>query len=620
MYQTYLVNRIWEFELPINIMVGIFFTVVMYVSFYLFFKNIQLNKVKKKVRINLLILSIVVSVLVLIFNFDFFVKSYIPTKVEIQHNGQEAIAIRKILKDNVVQPLDKIPRDNYLELNFKNCKDVMIVLEKGETTEDIFVKEDAKEKKVEWKDDIFVYEVTENRIMTVLSVVRMVISFTMIEILAFILCISIYYLYREKESLLIPTLVIIAIFRIGFYQDVEFNVIFPDSIDYQNHSFEELFSGKLQDRTPLYPLFIQFFMLICNDFWKNFTCVAQIIISFLSTIYFYKTLRIVVKKEKLIAIVTFLYGVSIAVIGWDTIILTESLALATTVWFCYLMFKYLKTKQLKYGISSTILIFLMTFLRPSFIGFIVIVFAFFLVKIVIEKENRKTDRICLLVSSVTLVLILGYATAFYQQYDIFSITKASVRQNLHVCMHQGFYKNSKDEQFIKDVEETIERGKKNGDIPWLSTMEILEKYGNKRVQELVKISKKESKKEYIQYLINLISTESKKQFNAYQKSCVSELSNVRGNFIKSFTFFRFSTVYLIMIMEAIMSIYKWIKNKKPDWIHLGLFGFIMAMLFTSFTGTNAEFMRTAICVLPFSYLALGIIIYEAVDKKTKRVS
>ncbi len=616
MYQTYLVNRIWEFELPINIMVGIFFTVVMYVSFYLFFKNIQLNKVKKKVRINLLILSIVVSVLVLIFNFDFFVKSYIPTTVTIEHDKSQPVTISYIVKDNVIQPLDQKEKSNHYELTFEKCKDAIIVLEKGETTGNILIKEGTREKRVEWQDDleIYVYEVNANREMTLLSTIRMFLSFAMIEILSYILCLSSYYLYKEKKSLLLPTLIIIAIVRIAFYQEIKFNVTFLDSVDYRNHSFEELFSGKLQDRTPLYPLFIQFFILICGEIWKNFTCIAQIIISFLATIYFYKTLRMVVKWEKLIAIITFLYGVSVAVMGWDTIILTESLALSTTVWFCYLMFSYLKTKQLKYGIFATILIFLMTFLRPSFIGFVAIVFAFFLVKMILEKEHRKKDRVCFLVSTITLILVLGYATAFYQQYDIFSITKASVRQDLHVCIHQGFYKNSKDEQFIKDVEDSIKRAEQQGILPWNATMEILEQYGNKKVQELVKISKKESRKEYIKYVVNLVNTEAEEYFDSYHSLCIDKVPNMKYNLIKTFTFLKFSTVYLILIIEAFISAYKWIKYRKPDWIHLGLFGFIVAMLFTSFAGTNAEFMRTAICVVPFSYLALGIIISEGIEK------
>lgn len=617
MYQTYLVNRIWQFELPVNIMVGIFFTVAMYVIFYLFIKNIEPKKIKKKVRMFLLMVSIVVSVLVMIFNFDFLVKKYKPTSVTIEQDKSQPIMISYIVKDNVIQPLDQKEKCNHCELTFEKCKSAIIVLEKGETTGNILIKEGKKEKQVEWQDDlgIYVYEVTENRVMTLLSTIRMFLSFAMIEILSYILCLSSYYLYKEKKSLLLPTLIVIAIVRIAFYQEIQFNVTFLDSVDYRKHSFEELFSGKLQDRTPLYPLFIQFFILVCGgDIWKNFTCIAQIIISFLATIYFYKTLRIVVKWEKLIAIITFLYGVSVAVMGWDTIILTESLALSTTVWFCYLMFKYLKTNQLKYGISSTILIFLMTFLRPSFIGFVAIVFAFFLVKIALEKENRKKDRICLLVSSITIILILGYATAFYQQYDIFSITKASVRQDLDVCMHQGFYKNSKDEQFIKDVEESNKRAEQQGILPWNATMEILEQYGNKRVQELVKISKKESRKEYIKYVANLITTEAEECFSSYHSLCISKVPNMKYNLIRTFTFLKFLTVYLIMIIEAIISIYKWIKYKKPDWIHLGLFGFIMAMLFTSFIGTNAEFMRTAICVVPFSYLALGIIISEGIEK------
>lgn len=614
-YQVYLVNRIWDFSKKISLMIGIFCACALYFIFYLFYKKINYKEISKRSMILVTIFSLLLSGIILGMDFDFFSKKYKETTVTLYQENQEEVTeipIKSVIVDNVPQTLEDFQKVSPIELNFNHCKDVTIVLEREETKKNqtITIKDGEHETKVEWNNNIYQYQVKSNKSMTTFSMIRLVISFIMIEMLSFIVCLSSYYMYKKKKSLLIPILVLIAIIRILFYQQTILYIVYNDSIEYQNYSFSKLFSGELQDRVPIYPLLIKIFMFICNDLWRNFICIVQMIVSFISLIYLYKTLKLIIKWESLVATITFLYGVSIAVIGWDTAILTESLALSSTIWFCYFIISYLKTNQLKYGIFSVILIFLMTFLRPSFIGFVAILFAFFVLKMILDKENRKKDRTCLITSAITIVMILGYAFAFYKQYDIFSITKASVRQDLYVCMHQGFYKNSKDEQFIKDVEESIQTEENQ----WSAMVKVLGDYGNKRVQELVKISKKESMKQYINYLINLVNTYSNEYFDAYYTLCVNDVPNMKYNLVRSFLFLKFSTVYFIIVIEGFISLYRWIKDKKPNWIHLGLFGFMTAILATSFIGTNGEFMRTAICVVPFSYIAIGTVISDGIEK------
>lgn len=616
-YQVYLVNRIWDFSKKITLMIGILLICALYFVFYLFYKKIDYKGLSKKNIIIITIISIILSGIILSLDFDFFFKDYKDTTVTIYEADQENISeipISNIFVDNVPQQLDNTQKTSPMKLEFKNVKDVLLVFEKTpEENQQVIIKDGEQEVTVKWENNTYQYSIESNKEISSYSIIRLILSFVMIEILSIIICISSYYLYSKNKSLLIPILVLIAIIRIIFYQETVMYIMYGDSYEYQSYSFTKLFSGELQDRVPIYPLIIKIFMYICNDLWQRFVCVAQMIISFISLIFLYKTLKMLIKWEKLIAIITFLYGVCIAVIGWDTAILTESIALSSTILFIYFIVSYLKSKKLKYGIFSAISIFLMTFFRPSFIGFVAVLFGFFVLKLIIEKENRKKDFICLLTSITTIILILGYAIAFYKQHDIFSITKASVRQDLYVCMFQGFYKNSKDEQFIKDVEESI----RTQDSQWNAMIKVLGDYGNKRIQELVKISKRESMNQYIKYLINLVNTNSNEYFDAYYNLCISNQVNAKFNFVRSFMFLKFSTVYIIIIMEGIIAIYRWIKNKKPDWIHLGLFGFTTLVLITSFIGTNGEFMRTAICVVPFSYISIGVIISEAIEKYRK---
>lgn len=622
-YQVYLVNRIWGFSKRINLMIGIFCVCALYFIFYLFYKKINYREISKKSMILVIILSFLLSCFILILDFDFFSKKYTEATVILtQENKGETseIPIKNIIVDNMPQDMNNIQRKSqFIELNFKKSKEIILMLEKNQSQGVITIKDGDKTKNVNlysYKDDIYQYKVESNKTISFFSIVRIVLSFIMIEILSFILCISSYYLYKKEKSLILPTLFIIAIIQIIFYHQCVPYTRCNDTFDYEaEYTKEQVLKGELQGRVPIYPLIIKIFKLICGDtLWSNFICIAQIIISFISLIYLYKTLKLLINWEFLRTGIVFLYGINLAIIGWNNVLITESFALSGTILFIFYIISYIKDKKLKYGILSVILAFLITFLRPACIVYMAILFCFFLLRIIIDKKQRKKDARCFIISVITIVITLVYATVYYKQHDIFSITKVSVRQDLYICMDQGFYKNSKNEEFIKDVENRIEESKKENKVFFLAMEEVLRDYGNKEIQELVKISKKESMKQYIEYVINIIKTQYNESFDAYYTLYAKDTINTNVNFLKSFIFLKFSVVYFIVIIEGFLCIYRWVKYKKANWINLGLFGFLMAILITTFIGTNSEFMRTAICVVPFSYIAIGTIISDCIEK------
>ena len=95
----------------------------------------------------------------------------------------------------------------------------------------------------------------------------------------------------------------------------------------------------------------------------------------------------------------------------------------------------------------------------------------------------------------------------------------------------------------------------------------------------------------------------------------TNLEWLENTFVKLFTFLTFSHVYIIILIELVLTIYNWIKTKKVPWIHLGLFAFPLVIIESSFIGTCAEFMRTSIYVLPFAYIALATYIDMLIQNK-----
>ena len=308
-----------------------------------------------------------------------------------------------------------------------------------------------------------------------------------------------------------------------------------------------------------------------------------------------------------------MYGISTAVIGWNTDILTESLALSITIFFTYCIINYIKLGKLKYGIFSIILALIITFLKPACIIYPIILFVFFILKFIVDKRKFKNDYKCITISAITILLIFVYAASFYKQYGVFSISLASVRQDLYVCINEGFYKNYDDKQIIKQIDESIQKT----DDKWDAVLDIQNRYGNQKCQEIIKTSKKNNFKEYMKYYYNTICTYYNTIFNSYYSLCISKATNLACKLSNSSLFLKFSIVYYLILLEGILFIYKLIKYKKTDWINLGLFGFNFAIVIVSFIGTNSEFMRTAICTVPFSYIAIATILNDFINFNKK---
>ena len=68
-------------------------------------------------------------------------------------------------------------------------------------------------------------------------------------------------------------------------------------------------------------------------------------------------------------------------------------------------------------------------------------------------------------------------------------------------------------------------------------------------------------------------------------------------------------------MELGFLIFFWIKNKKVPWLYFGLCVFPLIIIISTFVGTCSEFMRTAICALPFTYISLAIFTDKLFYKK-----
>ncbi len=110
----------------------------------------------------------------------------------------------------------------------------------------------------------------------------------------------------------------------------------PDSPTYIQASHIFL-SGKIDSlRTPTYPLIIG----ICNvifgeNIYKDVVIILQYISYLISIAFFYKLVLEFIKKPNLCFWLTLFYAIFSAISGWNNCILTESFAIAGSVFLLY---------------------------------------------------------------------------------------------------------------------------------------------------------------------------------------------------------------------------------------------------------------------------------------------
>lgn len=422
-------------------------------------------------------------------------------------------------------------------------------------------------------------------------------------------------------------MIVIALCRILFYASLEPYKLFGDSWDYMGFSFKNMVSLKFTSgRTPVYPLILRVCLLLAGEHhFLNLVVFLQAAVSLISVFYFYKACCIVLENPEVACLVTFFYGMTPAIAGWDKVILTESFALSGTVFFLYFMLKFIDAPTFKCGFTVILLVFVLTFLRPTFLVFEVLVLCFWAARLFFEKHERKLLLKLMLCSVGVFVFITCYSYIFQQSHGIFSIADPLPRQKLLVCIERGYYRSSSNPELIKMIDTSLAN---NTDI-WYVMTPVVEKFGKYEVNRLADECIKKNIRRYILDTVKLMGHDSEVVFYGYQQNRAP--SHWYGVFFCApvlilqnvFSVFKVAHTYVIIVAEFLLFILLWTKRKVISWIHLGIFAFMTSILITTYLGTNAEYPRTMICVLPFMYLSCAIFLnYITRDNKlhiTKRI-
>lgn len=637
-YFSYLIYHAYSVGGKISLILALILSTISIYLVDIVDKTVKWGKISKKVLCMLGVVSILLASIILLSDFDFFTKKFVKSNVTItvlkeknnNSRGNE-VYIRGIVQGNTLQNLKKVKRSqgwkykggkigttgeavDELTIPLKKSNRSKIVLQTSESSGKVKITDGKYEEIIDlysYKTEMKDYVIKGNCHIDLLFGIRLLCSYGMILLVVFILILVSYDLFKKNKSIILPIFLLILALRCFYYSNLQAYSTFDDTQTYIEYSFRDFIHLKFPARTPVYPLIILICKALFGTKYLNFVVLFQICVSFIAVIYFYKILKLIIKNKIVIAVVTFIYGVTPAICGYDNCILTESLALSGYVFFIYNMIKYIKENKLRNGLLAVGISLVFTFLRPTCLILVAILLVFWVARFLFDRKSIKTDFYCFIGSIFSIGVILIYSLIFYQTHQIFSISDPTIRQNLFICISQGFYKASNDKNFIQDIEsktkEVEETTNLTGNLKvWEVEEFIQEKYGNKRVQELTVYCKKQMKEEYHHYLLLLLKSTYASFYSSYSKLIMNYDNFLLDIQLFVTKFVNFSYVYLMILTELGITLYKCIKEKQVPWIHVGLFAFTFTIMASSFIGTNSEYMRTSIGVVPFFYISIAI--------------
>lgn len=246
---------------------------------------------------------------------------------------------------------------------------------------------------------------------------------------------------------------------------------------------------------------------------------------------------------------------------------------------------------------------------------------FWILKIFLDKEERKQAVIGLSTSLLMTILILGYCGLVKSQYGEFSISAVSYVNNFISVLDSGTYKNvNNNDNMLNRINEII-GDREDEAVLWETSNTIRNEFSIDEIKEFSK-SAMTVNSDYFDYLVDkIIYTGSLNIGTTYVENI--HLEEDPQNYSNSFTCIgsiilpiNFTIVYILILIAIICLLYKLIKEKKIDWVMAFLTSAIFGNVFTVIVGAPFEQQRL---FLPSISFVLLLIIYLIKILKNSKV-
>lgn len=216
-------------------------------------------------------------------------------------------------------------------------------------------------------------------------------------------------------------------------------------------------------RLPVYPMVIELCERLFGGRSQMAVCMLQLVVSLASTVAMYSMMKKLSDRAYVYLPVFVLYGLSTVVMGWDKVILTESLSISLTVFVLWGLVSYIKEPKLRYIVFAVVCAGIGAFLRAVFAVYAGAILVFLLLRLIFpgKKEaqekpaQRKLDAKGLIVAVIPVLMLLGYAGMFSARYGAFTLSDSGLGQRLYIVLEQGYYQDAGDGQIKADADHIL---------------------------------------------------------------------------------------------------------------------------------------------------------------------
>jgi hypothetical protein len=417
------------------------------------------------------------------------------------------------------------------------------------------------------------------------------------------------HLLKIVSSQLFWILIVCFAIRLIYYSTL-LNTQAVDTASYLNYHANLLKGETDALRTPVYPYFIKLIGCFGVQNLVDNVITAQVIISFLSIIIFYKIVRAQYKKQAVIFAACLVYGAMLPVVNFDKLILTESLSVTFSLIFIYIIVSYLQKPTDLKAWALSLLVFIAIMLRPSFIYLLPLVIAFFLLRWLVCPKEWKMCLSGLAGAGFTILLIFAYSNLNEKNVGFNGISVVSNNNEIDLINRAGIYNNGNDPEVSAAIQSNIQLKKANpGKVVY--GINIMKRFSPDRMHKFIITCIKNEPIKYLHYIgVKLYTLRGENIFTQYANRKPLDVAYKIGYLQYKLFFVRFFLLYIFITLDFIVIIVLWIRRRAVPWLKMLLWLSIAGQIVVSIMGGYVDYQRLILPAIP----ALTIVLFLYIDK------
>lgn len=258
----------------------------------------------------------------------------------------------------------------------------------------------------------------------------------------------------RNNYILLASLLVIVIYRLFYFKFGIYTILYnSDTITYFTKN--NLLNFKIDlYRTPIYPFILSVFESISIEHFIRNLILFQHFIAIICLPFLFISIQNGTKNKWLAAITTIIFGCNHLVLDQIKNINPESIAIAGSIFFIFIISYYLKnpTKWKAVIIGLSPFVFIM--LKPNFIILYPIILLFITVMLLENSVHRKNLITISFSWLFSCLFLFGYCMLNKQINNEFALSKIALNNSISNIAKSGAYKLGRDSELISIVDKT----------------------------------------------------------------------------------------------------------------------------------------------------------------------